>query len=330
MAKVGITLACGNYDRTWPLRDGTVVPEGIDLNYLCLGAEEVFWRMLRHGEFDASEISLSSYLMARSRGDKSLIAIPVFPSRMFRHSCVFVHADAGINEPGDLRGKRVGVPEYQMTAAVWIRGILQDEYGVAPGDCFWLTGGLEHSGRVEKLSLQLPDDIRIAPIPESKTLAQMLETGEIDALFTARTPSCYAAGSPRVRRLFPDYREVETDYYRRTGIFPIMHTVVLKRELYERYPWVAQSLYKAFNQAKELACRSYFDTTAPRYSLPFLISTAEEMHRIFGADFWPYGVKTNEKTLEALLRYSHAQDLSRRKLTIEELFAPETYEEFKI
>ncbi len=330
MAKVRITLACGDYDRTWPLRDGAVVPEGIDLNYLCLGAEEVFWRMLRNGEFDASEISLSSYIMAHSRGDESLIAIPVFPSRIFRHSCIFIHSDAGINEPGDLRGKRIGVPEYQMTAAVWIRGILQDEYGVAPRDCYWFTGGLEHPGRVEKLSLQLPDDTRIVPIPEDKTLSQMLVTGEIDALFTARTPSCFAPDSSRVRRLFPNYKDVEKDYYQRTGIFPIMHTIVLKRELYELYPWVAQSLFKAFNQAKEIACRGYFDSTAPHYSLPFLISTAEEMHKVFGTDFWPYGVKDNEKTIEALLRYSYEQGLSQRKLTIKELFAPETFEEFKI
>ena len=300
------------------------------MNYLSLEAEEIFWRMLHNGEFDVSEVSLSSYTIARSRGMDDLMAIPVFVSRSFRQSCVYVNTGAGIKKPSDLKGKRVGVPEYQITAAVWTRGFLEDDYGVAPRDILWHTGGLEQPGRTEKIALELSSDIKIQSIPEHKTLSQMLDSGEIDALVSARMPSCFAAGSPRVTRLFLNYKEVEADYFQRTGIFPIMHTIAIKRSLYDRHPSMAQSLFKAFCQAKEISFQTLMDVNVSHYPMPWIIDSVEELRRTWGADFFPYGVQANHTALETLLRYSFEQGLARRKLQVEELFAKETLNEFKI
>lgn len=330
MGRLLLTLACPPYDRVRALQDGSVTPEGIDLNFLPMVVEEVFWRQLRHGEFDVSECSLSSYVMARSQGDDRFIAIPVFTSRFFRHGCIFVNTTKGITNPRDLKGKIVGVPEYQMTAAVWVRGFLQDDYGIYPHDIKWRSGGLENPGRADKISMSLPSEIHHEPIPTSKTLSYMLENGEIDALITARSPSCFVNGSPNVARLFPNYREVEEDYYRRTNIFPIMHTIVIKREIYEAHPWVAMSLYKAFCQAKQVATRDYNNSAALYVTLPWLTYEVERTRAIMGDDWWPYGIEPNRKTLETFLRYHYEQGLSVRRMTIEELFAPETMDEFKI
>ena len=254
MTNIHVTLACSDYDRTMPLVLGDVQPEGIDLTYLRLPVEEIFWRMLRHWEFDASEMSLSSYLIARSRAD-DLQAIPVFPSRCFRHFCIFIHTQAGIERPEDLAGKRVGVPEYQMTAALWQRAVLQHEYGVHPSTIAWLQGGLEQPRRQEKQAISVPAGIDIQPIAAQQTLSQMLAEGSIDALLTARTPSSFSGQTGTVRRLVPDYRAVERLYFSKTGIFPIMHVVVVRKEVLERHPWVAHSLYKAFARPK-IGCSS--------------------------------------------------------------------------
>src|SRR5213594_1787151 len=245
MSKLRLSLACWNYDRTRALRDGSVQADGIDLNYLNLPVEETFFRMLRHREFDVAEMSLSSYVMSLFHADRPFIAIPVFPSRFFRHSCIYVHAGSAIKEPRDLIGKRVGTPEYQMTAGVWIRGILADEYNVPGTSATYFTGGEEEPGRTEKVDLSLPPEVRVQAIPATKTLSQMLESGEIDALHTARAPSTFTTNPNRVQRLFPDYQPVELAYYQKTKIFPIMHVIAIRRELYQRYPWVARSLYKA-------------------------------------------------------------------------------------
>ncbi|HLQ02812.1 MAG TPA: ABC transporter substrate-binding protein, partial [Burkholderiales bacterium] len=233
MPRLQLSLACWDYDRTRALADGSVRPEGIDLVYHNLYVEETFFRMLRNREFDAAEMSLSSYCVSLMREEPAFIAIPVFPSRFFRHSCIFVSAKSGIREPKDLAGKKIGVPEYQMTAPVWIRGILQDEYGVDPASCEYWTGGEEEPGRDEKLKLDLPAKFRLRPIGPKQTLAQMISDGELDAMHTARAPSTFAARPGTVRRLFENYVEVEKAYYRKTKIFPIMHTVVIRRELYE-------------------------------------------------------------------------------------------------
>lgn len=322
-------MACWNYDRTGALLEGRIQPEGIDLNYLNLPVEETFFRMLRHREFDAAEISLSSYVMSLFTPDRSFIAIPVFPSRVFRHSSIYVNADAGIREAKDLAGRKVGTPEYQMTAGVWIRGILADEYGVPVNGVTYYTGGEEEPGRPEKLQLDLPSDIRVVRIGPEQTLSAMLARGEIDALYTARTPSTFRSGG-KVRRLFEDFVPVERDYFRRTGIFPIMHTVVIRREVYERDRWVAQSLYKAFRAAQQETYADFQETAALKTMLPWLIAHVEETRREMGEDFWPYGVQRNAETLAMFLRYSYEQGLSKQLLKADQLFAAETLESFRI
>jgi 4,5-dihydroxyphthalate decarboxylase len=330
VSRLRLTLACWDYDRTRALLEGRVRPDGIDLNYLTLPVEETFFRMLRHREFDVAEMSLSSYVVSLFKPDPPFIAIPVFPSRVFRHSCIYVNAASGIAEPRDLVGKKVGNPEYQMTAVVWIRGILADEFGVPANSVTYYTGGEEEPGRPEKLKLDLPAEIRVQRIGATQTLSAMLADGEIDALYTARTPSSFHRDGGRVRRLFPDFVPVERDYFRRTGIFPIMHTVVIRRDVYERSPWIAQSLCKAFQAAQQETYRNLQETAALKTMLPWLISHVEETRREMGEEFWPYGFERNRHALETFLRYSHEQGLSKERLEPQRLFAPETFEGYKI
>jgi 4,5-dihydroxyphthalate decarboxylase len=330
MSRLPLTFACANYDRIAPLHDGRVQVDGIDLNVLTLEVEETFFRMLRYREFDVAELSLSSYCVARSRVD-DLIAIPVFPSRFFRHSCIFVSAASGIERPEDLVGKRIGVPEYQMTAPVWIRGILQDEYGVDPASVTYLSGGEEEPGREEKLRLNLPERFRLEPIGPTDTLSRMLEEGRIDALHTARAPSSFYRSPDKVRRLFPDAGAVERDYFRRTGIFPIMHVVAIRRDVYDANRWVARALMKAFVRAQELAYAELRVSAALKTMLPWQIEAVEETTALMGEDWWPYGLgEANRKVLETFLRYHHEQGLSPERLELDTLFAPETREAFKI
>lgn len=331
MSRLKVAFASNRYDRILPLADGTVTPRGIDLNVMFLGGvEQVFWRMLRHHEFDASEMSLSSYLMTRDRGDDTLIAIPVFPSRVFRHSCIFVREDSKLEDPKQLKGATVGVPEYQMTAAVWAKGILQDEYGVHPRDIKWRNGGLDQAGRIEKLALELPSDISVTSIPVDETLNQQLLDGKIDALVTARPPSSFLDGTQRVRRLIRNHREVEMDYYRRTGIFPPMHTVVIKRKLYDENRWMAMSLFEAFQEALALCDPLKMFDGHIRYALPFLPSWIEDLQNEFGGiHMWRYGVETNRRTLETLIRYQIDQGLIKKELKLEEMFAAETLDSYR-
>jgi len=324
-----LTLACWNYDRTRALLEARIRPDGIDLNYLSLPVEETFFRMLRHREFDVAEMSLSSYVMSLFRPDRPFVAIPVFPSRSFRHSCIYVHTASGIQEPKDLIGKRVGTPEYQMTAAVWIRGILADEYAVPVNSVDYFTGGEEEPGRPEKLALDLPPDIRVERIGPGHTLSAMLARGDIDALYTARMPSSFRPGGG-VRRLFEDFATVERDYYRRTGIFPIMHTVVIRRDVYERDRWVARSLFKAFAAAQQETYDDLSQTAALKTMLPWLTAHVEEVRREMGEDFWPYGIERNRSALSMFLRYSYEQGLAKELVEPDQLFVPETLESFKI
>ena len=330
MSKLRVSIACGSYDRTRALLEERVPVDGIDLTFLNLPVEETFFRMLRYREFDAAEMSLSSYTLSLFGEGAPFIAIPVFPSRFFRHSCIFVNAGSGIRTPQDLAGKRVASPEYQMTAPVWIRGILSDEYQVPVASMTHFTGGEEQPGRSEKLSLDVPPSIRIQPIGPTETLSRMLDTGEIDALFTARTPSSFVRGGGRVRRLFDEYQTVEREYYAKTGIFPIMHTVVIRRDVYDKHPWVAQSLFKAFVLAQREAYADLYDTAALKVMLPWLVRHAEETRETMGPEFWPYGLGPNVHTLDTFLRYSYEQGLSKRQLTAAEIFAPQTLESFKI
>ena len=330
MSKLRLTLACWNYDRTRALLEQRVQPDGIDLTYLSLPVEETFFRMLRHREFDVAEMSLSSYVVSLFTPDRPFIAIPVFPSRCFRHSCIYVHAASGIRAPHDLLGRRVGTPEYQMTAPVWIRGILAEWYGVPVTSPTYFTGGEEQPGRSEKIPLDLPPEIRVQPIGSGQTLSAMLACGEIDALYTARAPSSFTRGDGRVRRLFEDFPTIEREYFRRTGIFPIMHTVVIRRELYGRHRWIAQSLAKAFLVARDDAYADLRQTAAPKAMLPFLTAHLDEVYREMGDDFWPYGLDRNRETLSTFLRYAHEQGLAKERLRPEDLFAPETLDAFRI
>jgi 4,5-dihydroxyphthalate decarboxylase len=316
MAALALTLACGDYDRTLPLRTGVVRPEGVELTVVALEPEEMFYRMARRRDFDVAEFSLSTYTVLRGRGEP-LVAIPVFPSFAFRHSAIFVRHDAGIREPRDLVGKRVGVPKYHMTAAVWVRGILEDEYGVSPNDLHWFEGG--EGAAVKEVDVTLPPGLRHRLVPGGRTLGQLLAAGELDAFIGARRPAG-AGGAAPVRRLFPDFRRVERAYYEKTGIFPVMHTVVLKEELAHEHPWVPRALYEAFAEAKRLAYQRLADTAVLPYVLPWLVAEVEETRALMGNDPFPYGVSRTRKTVETLAGYSFRQGLAPRRLTMEELF----------
>jgi 4,5-dihydroxyphthalate decarboxylase len=318
MTNLRLTFACGPYDRTQSLRDGTIRPEGMELNYLTLQPAEIFWRMLQFKEFDASEMSLSNYTTLVSCGDAPFIAIPVFPSRVFRHGYFFNNTMKAIAKPSDLKGKRGGVPEYSMTAAVYMRGLMEHEYGVKPSDVEWVQG------RADRLGHRLTGDVRLTQAPSGAELGDMLERGEIDFMMTANNPLSFRRGAPNVKRLFPNYREVEQDYYRRTKIYPIMHTVVIRRDIYDRDPWVALSLYKALCRAKDYSYHLLAETGSPKASLAWLQPLIEEEQAIIGPDWYPYGIEQNRPSIEALLQYSHEQGLSGRRIKIEELFAPST------
>ncbi|MGE5220764.1 MAG: ABC transporter substrate-binding protein [Chloroflexota bacterium] len=325
MPILSLDLACGDYDVVRPLKDGAVRAEGMEINFVTIDRPpEVHWRMGMHHEFDAAEMSFGSFVAGRARGQFPFVGIPAFVYRKFRHSCAYVNANSGVEKPEDLKGRRVGVPEWQMTATVWLRGFLQDDYGVRPSDVYWLTGGLESSERKEKVPLTLPPEIKIENIAAGKTLSDMLVSGEIDALLTAQVPAPYVKRAPQVRRLFADTRQAEVDHFRRTGIFPIMHVMIIREEFYRRHLWVAQSLYKALLEAKTYCIDRVFKNDAIQSVLPWAGPHAEEVRKLMGQDFWPYGVEPNRKTLETFLRYSFEQGLTKRRLNVDELFAKET------
>jgi 4,5-dihydroxyphthalate decarboxylase len=321
MANLKLTLACWDYDRTRPLIDGRVRPDGIDLDIKVLRPRQTFQRMLDKQEFDASELSLASYVALIGRGNCPFVAIPVALSKIFRHSCIYVRTDAGIRTPADLKGKRVGTTQYSATALVFMRGMLQHDYGVKPSDLHWFMGGLNTFTEQPLIPLNLPD-VRLEFLPAGRTLEAMLEAGELDALLSIYLPQLFLKGSPRIVRLFPNFKEVEQDYYRRTGIFPIMHTVVLRRDVYEAHPWAANSLHQAFLAAKALAVDGLYDTDALQLALPWLLDHVEDAWRVFGKDFWSYGLEANRPTLAALGRYVHEQSLCPRPVSPDELFAP--------
>lgn len=330
MSKLDLAFACWGYDRTEALRSGDVQPDGINLNCQTLDVEETFFRMLRNREFDVAEMSLSSYCVTLVRENPAFVAIPVFPSRFFRHSCIFVSTKSGIERPEQLTGKRIGVPEYQMTAPVWIRGILQDEHGIDPASVTYVTGGEEEPGREEKLKLSLPNKFKVEPAGPTKTLARMLADGEIDALYTARAPSTFHSEPLNVQRLFRDYVDVEKAYFAKTKIFPIMHVVVLRRDIYERHRWAAQALTKAFGEAQRRCYQELLISASLKTMLPWQLSAVEEAIATLGREWWPYGIDRNRHVIDTFTRYHHEQGLSTRRLTIDEMFAAETFAEFRI
>lgn len=313
---IELSIATSISDRIQPLRDERVRPEGLRLHFASLKNRDIFWRMLRYKDFDVAEMSLSSYTIARSQGLDDFIAIPVFTSRFFRHGCIYVNAESGIESPADLRGRLVGVPEYQITAAVWMRGLLSDDYGVSPTDVQWVTGG------EERLPIAWPQGVKVRRVNGQRELLDMLERGEVAAFLSAFTGANVTRGSERIRRLFAQPQQVEEDYYRRTGIFPIMHTVVIRKPLYERHPWIARNLFDAFCQAKRVCLDELEGPDALPYTMPLLLHYLEHQRRIFGRNPWPYGLAGNMPTLTTFLRYLREQQLISAPITPEEMFAP--------
>jgi 4,5-dihydroxyphthalate decarboxylase len=320
MANLKLTLACWDYDRTRPLIDGRVKPEGIDLDIQLLRPRQTFQRMLDDQEFHASELSLASYTALKGRGACPFVAIPVALSKIFRHSCIYVRSDAGINKPEDLKGKRVGTSQYSSTALMFMRGMLQHEYGVRDSDMHWFMGGLNTFSEQPLIPLNLPERVKLDFLTGGQTLEGMFEAGELDALLSIYIPQLFLNGSPRIARLFPNFKQVEQDYYRKTHIFPIMHTIVLREDIYREHPWAAQSLYRAFSQAKDIAVNGLYDTDALHLALPWLLDHVEEAWRVFGKDFWSYGLEPNRPTFTAIGQYVHEQGLSPRVVTADELF----------
>lgn len=326
--KLPLTVACWDYDRTRTLLDGQTPIEGCETSFFPLPVEETFFRALRSAEFDVAELSLSSYTMLRSRKQCPYVAIPVFLSRMFRHSAIYVKKDSKFESPSDLAGKTIGVPEYQLTAPVWVRGLLEDEYGLAPSDFNWRTGGVEKPGRHEKVSFAAPAGVSVTPIPNTETLNQWLLNGKIDAMLAPRAPSTFVQG--HARRLFSDLRSLEKTYFAKTAIFPIMHVVGIRNELVDKHPWLPASVFKAFTKAKDHALEELSEVGALKISLPWLTSEYNDAVALMGKDFWQYGVEGNKHALDAFLRYHHRQGLSNRQLSIEELFASSSLEQVVI
>lgn len=330
MSLLPITMAFWDYDRVQALADGTVGIAGCDAVHLKMDIHDIFFRAIRNHEFDITEMSFSSYMMMAARGDPPYRAIPVFLSRMFRYSAIYIRTDRGINGPQDLKGREVGVPEYQVTAALVARGMLSDEFGVTAADIRWRTGGVEDPGRPEKVKLDLPDGIEVEPIPADKSLSGMLAAGEIDAVVAPLPPSCWLGRAGDVARLFPDFRELEKDYYRRTGVFPIMHVAAIRADLVEQHRWLAGNVFQAFDEAKNMALRDLGNFGAAKATLPWLAAEVAETQQLMGADYWPYGVERNRTSIETMTRWSFEQGLTPRKLDIEELFVRSTLEQSKV
>jgi len=314
MAKLNLSVAVGDYDRTRALIDGTVQIDGVDPVYMTLVPEEIFFRAFRAAEFDICELSMSSYTVKTAQGNCPYIAVPAFVSRAFRHTSIYVRTDR-VKWPEDLKGRKVGVPEYQLTANVWARAFLEDDYGVK---------------RPEKITVTLPTGVRLDNAPEGATISGLLEAGEIDGFMAPRPPTLIEKGHPHIGWLFPDPTAVAKDYFRRTKMFPIMHVVGIRRELAERHPWLPGAVLKAFEQSKEVGLQKLSDTSATKVTLPFVEERLKEARDFMGHDFWSYGVEPNRKVLDYFLGQHHAEGLSSRRLSVDELFHPATYETFKL
>lgn len=330
MAELELSVAVGNYDRVRPLVDGDVRIDAVAPQFMLLGPEEIFFRAFRHAEFDVCELSLSSYCVQVAAGTSPYVGVPVFLSRAFRHSSIYIRTDRGIAGPSDLKGKKVGVPEYQLTANVWVRMILDEEFKISPADLTWVRGGYDDPGRVEKIALRLPADVRLENAPEGKTISGMLAAGELDAVIGPRAPACFRDGHPKVARLFPDSQAAAAEWYRRTGIFPIMHLLGVRRSLAEAHPWLPAALLKAFDQSKAIALARLSDEAAPKVTLPFVGEQLHAARALMGDDFWPFGLAHNRETLQRFLGAHHRQGLSARRLAPEELFHPASLEAHSI
>lgn len=329
MRKVHLTLAMSDYDHIRDLTSGAIQADGIELTYLNLSVEEIFWRFSKFREWDVSEMSMGQYVGLVSQGDSSLTAIPVFPSRIFRHSAFYVRRDGPVKTPQDLVGRRVGIPQWSQTAGIYGRGALMHQYRIRLQDVEWYQTGVNEPGRQEPVELKLPAGVRVKPVPD-KSLNEMLLAGEIDAIITAHPPDAVKQRRPEVTRLFPDFLTVEAAYWRETRIFPIMHTVVIRRDTMSAHPWIAMNLFKAFEEAKRRSVARALDIIAPRFPVPWVFEHAERARELFGDDFWPYGIEPNRPTLEAFLRFAHEQGVCHRPVAVDELFPAELKSVFKV
>jgi 4,5-dihydroxyphthalate decarboxylase len=328
-ANVHLTLAIADYDHVRDLVSGLVPVEGIDLTCLGFSVEETFFRFARFREWDISEFSLGKYASIRASGDDSIVAIPVFPSRCFRHSAIFVRADGPVDDPTSLAGGRIGVPEWTQTATIWARGLLQHTYGIDLGSVEWFQGGTNEPGRVEGIELASPRGFSLTPVRD-RSLNDMLVAGDLDAVIAAHPPAAFEQRTRCVVRLFTDYRSVEEQYYRDTSIFPIMHVVALRAQVLHEYPWAAMNLYTAFREAKRLSLIRAIDGNAPRYPIPWSFANAERAEEILGIDFWPYGLERNRATLDAFLGFAHEQGVCATRLAPEDLFPEQVTAEYRI
>ncbi|WP_158814728.1 ABC transporter substrate-binding protein [Methylocapsa sp. S129] len=330
MTKLQLSVAIGDYDRMRPLVDGAVKIDAVDPQFMLLEPEEIFFRAFRRAEFDICELSLSSYCVQVAAGGSPYIAAPVFPSRAFRHSSVYIRDDRNIANPADLKGKRIGLPEYQLTANVWVRLFLNDDHGVAPSDISWVRGGYDDPRRVEKIPLSLPANVRLEDAPEGKTISGMLAAGELDAIIGPRAPSCFRDNHPNIRRLFADPQAAGVDWFKRTRIFPIMHLIGIRRSLADAHPWLPFAIFKAFERSKAIAIVRLDDSSAAKATLPFIEEQLQAARALMGDDFWSYGLAPNRHVLERFLRQHHEEGLSARLLAAEELFHPSTLEAHRI
>jgi 4,5-dihydroxyphthalate decarboxylase len=326
MSKLELSIAVGDYDRVRPLIDGTVAIDGVGPVIMTLEPEEIFFRAFRHAEFDIAELSLSSFTVRTARGDSPYVGVPVFLSRSFRHSGIYIRTDRGIRAPADLKGRKVGLAEYQLTANVWIRAFLDDDFGVTPESIQWVRGGIEEPGRPEKIPISLPQGVAVTDAPAGRSLSEMLLAGEIDALIGPRTPSAMAVPGSNVGWLFPDPRAAAVESYERTRNFPIMHLIGLRRTLAERHPWLPAAILKAFDRAKAVAFARLADTSASKVMLPFVDQQLADAQALLGPDLWPYGIEANRRCLEYFLGQHRKQGLSERLVTLSELFPAPTFE----
>jgi len=329
MARLKLTLATADYDHIRDLSTGLVQPEGIDLTCLVMQIEEMFFRFINYREFDVSEMSMGKYTALASQDDKRFWAIPVFPSRIFRHSSIYIRTKGSVRQPSDLVGKRVGVPEWAQTAAVYSRGALMHQYGIDLASINWVQGGVNDAGRTEKVALQLPNGVKLERVTD-RSLDDMLLAGELDAVLTAHPPESYEHGNPEVTRMFEDFVPVETEYYRQTGIFPIMHVIAVKREIMDEHPWIAVNLLRAFEQAKANSVARMLEITAPRVPIPWCYEHTRQAQKMFGPDHWPYGIEPNRTTLDAFLQYAYEQGVCERRIEPEDLFPKQLHKSFKV
>lgn len=329
MSKLKLTIATSEYDHVTDIITGKVPVEGIDINYLNLEIEEIFYRFTLNREWEVSEMSLAKFV-AQVAGDRpDILGLPIFPSRVFRLSNIYTRKDSGITKPEHLKGKKVGTPEWAQTASVYTRGYLVDDVGLKLSDIDWYQAGVNQPGRVEKVKLNLPPGVKVTPVPD-KSLGQMLVNGDVDAIMSAHPPEVFDKGHPNLTRLFVDYQKAEDEYYQRTKIFPIMHIIAIRKDVIEANPWVAVNLFTAFEKAKDRSVLRALEMTASRFPIPWASDVAEKRVKSFGTDYFPYGIENNRHTLEAFLRWTYEQGVAARHLKVDELFPKSLQGKFKI